>query len=88
MNLNILSSIPASRMSIRMPCLHVKCYDFSISKKMDTICSLFAWAFLAVASGHKRWSIVVHLALPERCSVTVFPSVQRSPTVLHLPFSG
>ena len=31
---------------------------------MDTIYSLFAWAFITVASGDKRWPIVVPLALP------------------------
>ena len=58
MKMNMLSSISVSYMSLRMTCLHVKLYTFSISKKMVTICSLFAWAFLTVASRDKRWLIV------------------------------
>ena len=36
---------------------------------MDMTCSLFAWAFLTVASREKVWSIVVSLALSTHCSV-------------------
>ena len=50
-------------MSIRKSCLYLNSYAFSMSKKMDTTFSLFAWAFLTVTSTDKRWSIVVRLAL-------------------------
>ena len=42
MNLNILPSISASCKSIRIPCLYVKSYAFSISMKIEESCSLFA----------------------------------------------
>ena len=71
MKFKILPSIPASFMSNRMPCLNVESFALSMSKKMDTTCSLFAWSFLAV--------VVV-------CSFG-FLSGQKIPTVLHLPFS-
>ena len=66
MNLNFLPSIPTSCMSVRMQCLHV---CFSISTKIGTTCSLFAWAFLTVTSRDKIWSIVVRLVLSPQCSV-------------------
>ena len=67
--LNILPSIPAWFMSFRKPCLYVESFVFSMSKKMGTTCSLFAWAFLTVVSRDKRWWIVVQLALPPHCNI-------------------
>ena len=60
---------------------------FSMSKKMDTIYSLFAWAFLTVAPRDKRWSIGVRLALPPYCSVDSFYLWSKNSTIIHLPFS-
>ena len=40
---------------------------------MDKTCSLFALAFLTVASRDKRWSTVVRLDLPPHCSVYSVP---------------
>ena len=71
--INILSSIPTSFIPIRMPYLHVKSCGSSISKKMDTTCSPFAWAFLTVSSRDRRWSIAVRLALPPHHSVDSVP---------------
>ena len=87
MKLNIFPSNPASLISIRMPCLHVKSYAFFMSKKLDTTCSLFAWTFLTVASRDKSLSIVFRLALPPHCSVDNVLSDKKNPTALQIPFS-
>ena len=60
---------------------------FSLSKKIDTTCSLCVWAFLTVASRDKRWSLVfawfcLHIVVP-----TMFLFGKTISTVLHLPFS-
>ena len=44
MKMNMLPSISVSCMSIRMTCLHVKLYAFSISKKMVSIWCGLIWS--------------------------------------------
>ena len=66
------------------PCLIV--FFFFISKRVDASCSLFAWTFLAAASRGERWSIVVFWLCLHNVVLALFPSGQRSPTILFLPF--
>ena len=87
MQLNILPSIPALFMPIRVPCLHVKSYPFPYQRRWigHALC-LLGPSLLWLSETKNGLYMFVYLRL-HIIMLTMLPSVRRNPTVLHLPFS-